>query len=307
MTRGPDFFIVGAPKCGTTAMANYLGQHPEVGMCARKETHYFADDLRARLVVKSGQRPPARDLYLSLFSGVQDRRRLGEASVWYLYSAAAPCAIKAFSPAADILVMLRNPLEMLPSLHSQFVYVGIEPEEDFERALALDEERERSGAPRGFPPRSYRSAVRYAEQVERYLETFGADHVHVITYEAFRDRTLDAYCGTCGFLGVDAAFTPEIAVVNPNKRVRSRAVRRLVRRPPEPLRRALHAATSERLRRQTGTAMKRWNTRFEERPPISTGVAHALEPLVTEEVEALRRLLALDVSGWLEELQAITS
>lgn len=51
---GPDFFIVGAPKCGTTAMAAYLARHPQVGKCARKETHYFADDLRERLAAKRG-------------------------------------------------------------------------------------------------------------------------------------------------------------------------------------------------------------------------------------------------------------
>ena len=46
---GPDFFIVGAPKCGTTAMAAYLGQHPEIGMCPRKESHVFATDLKERM------------------------------------------------------------------------------------------------------------------------------------------------------------------------------------------------------------------------------------------------------------------
>lgn len=299
--RGPDFFIVGAPKCGTTAMADYLGQHPEIGMCARKETHFFAHDLRERFAVKRGQRAPTREAYLDLFATVQGRPRLGEASVWYLYSRAAPGAIKAFSPDADILVMVRNPLEMLPSLHSQLVYVGVEPEEDFERALSLDAERERSGAPRGFPPRSYRSAARYTEQIERYLNVFGRNHVHVIRYEDFRDRTLAVYRATCEFLAVDSRFAPAIAVVNPNKRVRSRSLRRLSRRPPEPLRRVLHAATTEPLRRRAGAAMKRWNTRFEERPPTSAGVVAALEPLVTEEVEGLSQLLDLDVSGWLAE------
>ena len=138
-----------------------------------------------------------------------------------------------FQPEARIIVMLRNPIEMLPSLHSQFVFVGIEPVEDFGTALALDEERERSGVPRGFPPRSYRSAVRYAEQVERYLDVFGRERVHVILYDDFRDDTLAAYRGVCEFLGVDPEFEPQVEVVNPNKEVRSRILRTLVKTPPE--------------------------------------------------------------------------
>jgi hypothetical protein len=297
---GPDFFIVGAPKCGTTAMANYLGQHPDIGMCPRKETHFFATDLHARMAVKRGQRPPDLERYLGLFAGIQDERRRGEASVWYLYSAAAGAAIREFRSTAQILVMLRNPVQMLPSLHSQFVYVGVEPVEDFESALALDPERERDGAPRGFPPRSYRSAIRYAEQLRRYLDLFGRDRVHVIVYDAFRDDTLGAYRGVCEFLDVDAGFSPTIEIVNANKQVRSRAARRLVRKPPESLRTALHAVTTEPMRRRAGAAMKRWNTQFDRRPPVTDRVRDALRPEVERQVRDLDELIGLDVSFWLD-------
>jgi hypothetical protein len=308
--RGPDFFIVGAPKCGTTAMADYLGQHPEVGMAASKEKHYFGSDLHPRLARRQDRRPrprrkqdwfdQRRDEYLSLFAEVQDRKRLGEASVWYLYSSRAAREIKDFSSRADIIVMLRNPLEMLPSLHSQFVHVGIEPVEDFERALALDEERERSGTPRGFPPHSYRSAVRYADQVRRYLDVFGRDRVHVIIYDEFRDRTRDVYRATCEFLGVDPSYVPEIEVVNPNKRVRSRALRRFVWEPPETLRGVLHAVTSESTRVRVGTALKRWNTKFIARGAPPDHITETLRPLVAREVRELRELLGVDVAFWLE-------
>ncbi|MCH9035408.1 MAG: sulfotransferase [Planctomycetes bacterium] len=41
----PDFFIVGAPKCGTTSLYEYLRQHPEVFMSRIKEPHFFGRDL----------------------------------------------------------------------------------------------------------------------------------------------------------------------------------------------------------------------------------------------------------------------
>jgi hypothetical protein len=297
--RGPDFFIVGAPKCGTTAMTDYLGQHPEVGMCERKETQQFATDLHPRFKRWDG-RWSTQDEYRRLFKGVQDRKRLGEASVWYLYSSAAPREIKYFCPAADIIAMLRNPSEMLPSLHSQFLVQAIEPVESFERALALDEERERSGAPHGFVPRSYRSAAQYAEQLRRYIDVFGRDKVHVIIYDGFRDRTLDTYRATCEFLGVDPGFVPEIRVVNPNKRVRSRTLRNFQQRTPAPVRGVLHVATPRALRRKTGSIITRWNTSVEPREPVPDRVAKSLRPLVAREVSELRGLLGVDLSFWLE-------
>ena len=295
---GPDFFIVGAPKCGTTAMAAFLGQHPEIGMCPRKEIHLFATDLAERMKVRP-ERPLSREGFIGLFADLQDEAIRGEASVWHLYSQAAPLEIKEFQPEARIIVMLRNPVDMLPSLHSQFVFIGLEPVEDFASALALDEERERSGvAPRGFPPRSYRSAVRYAEQVQRYLDAFGRERVHVILYDDFRDQTLSTYQATCAFLGVDDGFEPEFEVVNPNKQVRSRSLRTFVRKPPEWVRPLLHRITSEEQRRRTGLALMRLNTRFERRDRLSEELREALMPEAERQVRELEEL-GLDVSDWL--------
>jgi Sulfotransferase family len=288
-------------------MTTYLAQHPDIGMCAQKETQYFATDLYTKFGRGEGDLWIGRDGYLALFKGAQGRKRIGEASVWYLYSAAAPHAIAEFSPDADIIVMLRNPLDALPSLHSQFVFVGLEPVEDLEAALALDEERERSGTPPGFPPRSYRSAARYSEQLKRYLEVFGPDRIHVVVYENFRRRTRESYADVCSFLGVDPEFVPELDVVNANKRVRSRRIRKLVRTPPSSLRRALRSVTSQELRRRTGRALKRWNARIEPRAPVPGTVIDALRPLVAEQVRELDDLAAIDVSCWLDPREAAGS
>lgn len=296
--EGPEFFIVGAPKCGTTAMADYLGQHPEIGMCPRKETHVFATDLSERMAMRRGQKPMSRERFLELFADLQGDRLRGEASVWHLYSTAAAAEIAEFEPRAKIIVMLRSPVEMLPSLHSQFVFVGIEPVEDFAAAFRLDPERERSGAPPGFPPRSYRSATRYGEQVRRYLEVFGRERLHVIVYDDFRDDTLGAYRETCRFLGVDPGFEPSIEVVNPNTRVRSRVMRRFVRRPPEWLRPALHRVTSEGARRGVARAMIRWNTSVGRRAPLADDVRTELAEEAAREAGELEELLGLDVGGW---------
>src|SRR5512141_2214266 len=97
--RQPDFFIVGAPKCGTTAMNGYLRQHPQIFMPERKDISYFGSDL------KFGRSRITKEEYLSLFRNANGAFRIGESSVWYLYSKTAAEEIKSFAPSASIIVM----------------------------------------------------------------------------------------------------------------------------------------------------------------------------------------------------------
>ena len=76
-----------------------------------KEVHFFGTDLYSPHYSSDLQK------YLSLFAGATDEKRVGEGSVWYLYSKLASREIKEFCPAASILIMLRNPVDMIYSLH----------------------------------------------------------------------------------------------------------------------------------------------------------------------------------------------
>jgi hypothetical protein len=113
----PNFFIVGAPKSGTTALHTYLGMHPEVFM-GPKEAHFFAPDVRIE--------PLDSDKYFEGFVGAEGKACIGEASVFYLYPEKAAAAIHEFNPNAKIIVMLRNPVDLLYSLHSQFQFDQLE-------------------------------------------------------------------------------------------------------------------------------------------------------------------------------------
>src|SRR5580692_5743985 len=107
----PNFFIVGAPKCGTTALNHYLSAHPEIFM-AKKEMHHFGADL------KFGSQffRRDRDEYLAEFAEGHGRKGVGETSVWYLFSREAAAELKAFNPEARVIIMLREPVEMVQSL-----------------------------------------------------------------------------------------------------------------------------------------------------------------------------------------------
>src|SRR5215469_3550174 len=99
--RRPDFFIVGAPKCGTTALAHYLARHPDIYM-PQKEMHFFGSDLNFGPQFYRRD----RDGYLPEFNRWSGQARTGEALVWYLLSTRAAAEIKEFSSDASIIILI---------------------------------------------------------------------------------------------------------------------------------------------------------------------------------------------------------
>lgn len=162
---------------------------------------------------------------------------MGEASVWYLYSKKAAQEIKAFNPDADIIIMLRNPVDMMYSLHSHKLFTGSEDIEDFEEALKAEEDRKR-GLRLPDTKRDllegcfYKEVASYYEQVKRYLDIFGEDKVHIIIYEDFKNDTAEVYKKVLRFLGVCEDFLPDFRIVNPNKIVKSNLLRDFLLEPP---------------------------------------------------------------------------
>ncbi|MGA9342175.1 MAG: sulfotransferase, partial [Rhodanobacteraceae bacterium] len=120
----PNLFLVGAPKCGTTSLYEYLRQHPQIffpfderDYSRTKEPNHFCPDLEIldRYAIRD-----RRD-YLALYKGSEGMFLRGDASTNYLVSEHAPAAIKDFCPEARILVMLRPPVEMMHSYHRELL------------------------------------------------------------------------------------------------------------------------------------------------------------------------------------------
>jgi Sulfotransferase domain len=294
-TPYPDFFIVGAPKCGTTAMYEYLRQHPQIFMPFHKEPLYFGEDLTHRYGRMTDEE------YRSLFAGARPGQRVGEASAWYLYSRTAAREIKAASPDASIIVMLRNPIDVMHAQHSQLLFSRQEDVEDFEEALRLEEDRvDGRRLPAGsFRPENllYRRMVRFAEQLERYFDAFGRDRVHVIVHEDLRGDLADTYRSVLRFLGVDTGFAPDFRAANVNKRARSRLVQSLIWNPP------LIRRLVPRLRRYPivhglRARLLALNSREVGRDPVDPALRERLEAELAPEVARLGRLLERDLSAW---------
>lgn len=302
----PNFFIVGAPKCGTTALNEYLKQHPDIFMPDSKEINYFGSDLQFRK-----KRITEAD-YLKLFEGWNGQKCIGEASVRYLYSALAAQEIKAFSPEGRIIIMLRDPVEMLYSYYYQMLYNGAEDLPTFEEALAAEEDRrrgERIPASTGLiDGLYYRKMVQYTEQVSRFFDAFGREQVHIIIYDDFKTNTPLVFRNTLEFLQVDPTFSTELKVINPNKDVRSAAVRDFFKAPPLWFRLVFRigrwsvpGAVRKRWNRRIQTAVQDWNTVYRKRPPMNPEIRCQLQAEFLPEIEKLSRLLDRDLTHWCKE------
>ncbi|BBO19070.1 ABC-type transporter Mla [Candidatus Brocadia pituitae] len=295
--KGPEFFIVGAPKCGTTAMQEYLRQHPDIFMPDMKEIHHFADDL-----LKHDDPFLNRDRYLSLFAGAHEHQLIGEASVYHLFSQNAARNINSFCPNAKIIIMLRNPVDMLYSRHAQLVYNGAEDILDFEASLAAEEKR-RNGEliPKNIRIEKkllHREVVKFTEQVTRYFDIFGRDHVHVIIYDDLRKDTAKVYRETLRFLDVDVSFQPDFKVINPNKRVRTRTLQHVLKTPPSLVHTIGKLLIPQSCRNLLLNGLKKLNTQYVPRQPMSPDLRRRLQEEFTPEIKNLSELMGRDLTHW---------
>ena len=228
--REPNFFIVGAPKAGTTSLYHYLDQHPDIYMSPMKEPcHFsyevrpenFAVSVRARAIQLekdvreyldgpmdhkfSGGMVAEWPDYLRLFAAATTQRAVGEASVNYLMSRSAPGAIASRIPRARIIMVLRSPVERAFSHYLHFVSDGLVTESfrDYVRS-SLRHSGEGLGIHEPFLEMGF-----YAEQLERYLEHFPREQIGIWFYEEMKARLQEFMREVLEFLEVDSNFTPD--------------------------------------------------------------------------------------------------
>jgi len=286
-------------------MDHYLSTHPDI-FVARKEMHFFGADLSFGTQFYRRDEPA----YLAEFEHHAGRRRAGETSVWYLYSQHAAAEIKAFSPDARIVIMLREPTQMLYSLYYTFLWDGNENIPTFEEALAAEEDRRvgrRLGRQTYFAQGLvYRDAIRYTAQVKRYFDIFGRDNVRVIIYDDFATNTAAVYRDTLSFLGADpAAGELDFRVANANQFVKNRFVRallndRLVRSGVLAVRPLLPRAVFSGMQK-IDARIRRLNSRTGGRPVLSSETRWKLKREFAPEVERLSELLDRDLTSWSRE------
>jgi hypothetical protein len=317
-SRTPNLFLVGAPRCGTTALYTYLRAHPDVFMSPVKEPHYFSTDLF--------QPPPQipiadESAYLHLFAGATDETWLGEASPYYFYSAVAPSAIEAFSPDARVVITLRNPADLMYSSYCHGVRAALfhdaqETAPSFERALAEGPARLRGESlPAGAPAEPgrclylcYRELGRLAERVERIMHRFGRDRVHTVVFDDLSSDAPTAYDAICRFLDIDPSPRPsfDLSAAQRAAAVRPRSPRlaRLLWRPGRSSAAAARMLLPARARSAVRDMLQRWN----DRPPpaMEPSTRRRILDECATDVRRLGELIGRNLDHWVTDEPAIS-
>jgi hypothetical protein len=291
----PNFFIVGAPKSGTTALHSYLRQHPDIFMSKLKEPQFFAADIcgEQRSVISISE-------YLTHFNDARTKV-IGEASTCYLASNRAAHDIREFCPNARIIVMLRNPIDVMYAEHSERVFDGIEHVEKFATALECNEVRKwRSGRFKGqdVVRVSYRELTQFSQQVKRFIDAFGTSNVHILLYDDFAKNPTLAYKEVLAFLGVWPNHECAFDVIHANRRIRSTMVQDLLLNPPKPAQKLVRAVLPRTIRQRLGNYLNRSNIKFVARPVLDQQFRKRLESEYESEVQQLSKLVNRDLSHW---------
>lgn len=296
--KKPNFFIIGAPKCGTTSLAAWLAEHPNIYMCPGKEPHYYNTDLGHRNTC-------SRKAYEGLFRRATDTHSaVGEASVYYLYSRDAVPIIEREIPNARYIVMLRNPVEMACSLHGQRLFSGNEHIEDFEEAWKLSPKRRRGDSVlRGCrEPRlsDYQMVCRLGEQLERLYTIVPRERVLALMLDDVRTDPRSGYLRVLDFLNVPDDGRVNFPVRNAAKVVRCPWVHSFVLSVARASRATKRILGISAVRRTN--ILKRiakLNSRHQPRSPISEGLRAEMIKYFRDDVLLLESLLDRDLSGWL--------
>lgn len=212
MSKRPNFFIIGAPRCGTTALYTYLQDHPQVFMSTPKEPLYFAS-----------QRGTEND-YLALFKDAPSgATAIGEGSTNYIFVPQALERVKTFAPAARILAVVRNPLDAVPSLHAHNLWTNTEDVESLQEAWGLQgPRRDGQHLPRQArdhggelaPFLQYSDAEMHGRNVRRAIEVFGTEAVRVIVFDDIKTDPAGVYASILEHLGLPSDGRRDFAVEN---------------------------------------------------------------------------------------------
>lgn len=290
--KTPNLFILGAPKCGTTSMAEWLAEHPQVFMSKLKEPHYFNKDHKQNSVVDY-------DHYLSLFKNASDEQAvIGEASVWYLYSeVAVKNILKDLGNNLKFIVMLRNPVQMAYSLHEQQVFNLNEPETDFKKAWNLQEERRRNKklatTTRDAKLLLYGETCKLGNQVERLLNIVESKKIKFILLDDLKEDALKIYKETLDFLDVEYDGRTNFVAVNAGKVRKSKSLAFMVK--------ALGLLKQKlKITKGFGILNKTNQTNIKDfkRKPLNPEFRSELVNFFDDDIKKLENLIKRDLSNW---------
>lgn len=304
--KEPNLFIIGAAKCGTTALHEYLDSHPNIFMSNPKEPEYFADDFPATKYTTDYNE------YLDLFSGAnsEEHKVVGESSVLYIYSDVAVKNIQRNYPKAKIIAILRNPIDLMYSSYSQLKYGGGETADSFEEAWELQNDRLQGYSipylNRDPKILQYKRFASLGEQVERIYKSFPKDQVLLLFHEDFLKDKRKTYCKVLDFLGLEDDGKENFDLVNTNKNIKNiklHVVLTFFINITTSIKKYLPKSVNRKLKYLNifGFLRNRNITFNTKRPKLDPVFSNKILGEFYEDIKLLEKLTGRDLSRWLEE------
>lgn len=298
----PNFLLIGAAKSGTSALYNYLWQHPEIYMSDNKEPNFFA--LEGEKVCFNG--PGAEIInaksvtslaeYETLFAGASDEKAVGEASVLYLYHPQAAARIRDYIPNVKLIAVLRNPVDRAYSSYLHMVRDGREPAAGFTQALDVEPERIRDNWAHIW---HYQRLGYYYQQLQSYYALFPRQQIAVFTYDAFAADPQNVIRQVFRFLKVDPAFEPDVSLrYNISGSPRFKRLQKWLSG-PNPAKERLKILLPAYTRRRLINKLMALNVKRSAKATMSVAERQRLQTLYREDILGLQALLEQDLSHWL--------
>jgi hypothetical protein len=300
----PDFFIVGAPRCGTTALSIYLAEHPRIGFSRPKETQFFCSDL-------PGIHFHTADLqeYLNLCFGHcvgKSFLAIGEGSVWNLYSKDAVANILRFNPKARFIIIVRNPIDLCIALYEKRREMLQEDQPSFENAWQTEEARRHGRSVPVFFRKEigvpgYRDVASLGQQVEKAFSFIPEQQRLVIVFDDFVANTAAVYAQVLAFLGVPHDGRKDFPQINEGRRIRNQKLWALVwgtllRAHPliDPVKRTLGVSRLNIYPRLSGLFLARRS----DKPQISEALRAEMRAFFDEDIKKLSAAIGRDLTVW---------
>ncbi|MDX6449031.1 MAG: hypothetical protein QOD08_1494 [Gaiellaceae bacterium] len=273
----PNLIVIGAAKCGTTSLHEYLDEHPEIAMSREKELRFFVEEKNW---------PLGAEWYAAQFDDAPIRGESTPAYTAYPRYRGVPERMRDLIPAARFVYLVRDPIERIVS---HFVHRSVQWPEmgSLEQALADPQVRE------GFVLPS-----RYWLQLQRYLACFPEDQLLVVDADELRGQRNETLARIFRFLQVDPEFQSAAYERTHNRGERHAAQRRSGRVLAAALRQTVGPERAQAIKARAPGALKRPFRKKIERPTLDRSTRAELEAELRDDVQELRRHTGLAFSGW---------